>query len=62
MRRMTIKEAAKKLDLPEQSIRSWAQTGRCPFVEIVAEPKSKHGRRTYYVNSARLELYLQGKL
>ena len=63
MARLTIKEAAEKLDLPEQSIRSWAQSEKgCPFVEIVAEPKSRHGRRTYYVNSARLELYLQGKL
>ena len=62
MARLTITEVAKRLDLPEQSLRSWAQTGTCPFIEIVATPKQPHGRRTYYCNSERLEAYLQGKL
>ena len=62
MARITIKEAARRLDLPEQSVRSWIQKGTCPFGEIVADKKQTHGRNTYYVNSARLELYLQGKL
>ena len=62
MARITIKEAARRLDLPEQSVRSWIQKGTCPFGEIIADKKQAHGRNTYYVNSARLELYLQGKL
>lgn len=62
MARITIKEAAKRLELPEQSVRSWAQTGKCPFAVVVADKKSKHGRRTYYANDERLTLYLEGKL
>jgi len=63
MARLTIKEAAKRLELPEQSLRSWAQSDRgCPFVEVVCSKKSRNGRRTYYCNSERLEMYLQGKI
>ncbi len=62
MMRITIREAARMLDLPEQSVRSWIQKGTCPFGEVVADKKSLNGRRTYYVNKKRLELYIQGKL
>lgn len=63
MARLTIKEAADKLGLPEQSLRSWAQSEKgCPFISIVCNKKSAYGRRTYYVCSERLEAYLQGKL
>ena len=60
--RISIKDAAAKLGLPEQSLRCWIAQGSCPFGTIVCEKHSKYGRRTYYVNSQRLELYLQGKL
>jgi len=60
--RISVQEAAKRLGLPDQSVRSWIKKGTCPFGEIVADKKQAHGRNTYYVNSARLELYLQGKL
>ena len=60
--RISVQEAAKRLGLPDQSVRSWIKKGTCPVGEIVADKKQAHGRNTYYVNSARLELYLQGKL
>lgn len=60
--RLTVKEAAALLGLPEQSVRSWIQKGTCPFGEVICDCKSKHGRRTYYVNKQRLEAYLSGKL
>jgi len=58
--RLTIKEAAQRLDLPEQAVRVWVQRG-CPFGEVVHDKKSRHGRRTYYINSERLERYLKGE-
>ena len=62
MARLTIKEASKRLDLPEQSLRSWAQSEKgCPFISVVCDKKSKNGRRTYYVNEQRLDAYLAGK-
>ena len=60
--RISVQEAAKRLELPDQSVRSWIKKGTCPFGEIVADKKQANGRNTYYINSARLELYLQGKL
>lgn len=58
--RLTIKETSQRLDLPEQALREWIKKG-CPFGEVVHEMKSRHGRRTYYVNSERLERYLKGE-
>lgn len=58
--RLTIKEAAQKLDMPEQGLREWCKRG-CPFGEVLHEQKSRHGRRTYYINSERLERYLKGE-
>ena len=58
--RVKIKDAAERLGLPEQTLRMWIQTGRCPFGSVVIEMKSKGGRRTYYVNSELLEQYLKG--
>ena len=60
--RTSIKDAAVKLGLPEQSLRLWIQSKNCPFGEILIDRKSRYGRRTYYINSERLNLYLQGKL
>lgn len=59
--RISIKEAATKLQIPEQSLRCWLQKG-APFGEVMIDRQKKGGRRTYYINSQRLELYLQGKL
>ena len=58
--RITIQEAAQRLDLPPQALREWIKRG-CPFGEVVHDIKSKHGRRTYYINSERLEKYLKGE-
>ena len=59
--RLTIKEAAERLDLPPQAVREWLKKDNCPFGTVVHDMKSKHGRRTYYVNSERLERYLKGE-
>lgn len=58
--RLTIKEAAQRLDLPEQAVRVWVQRG-CSFGEVIFDKKSRNGRRTYYINSERLEKYLKGE-
>ena len=59
--RVKIKEAAERLDIPPQALRVWVQRG-CPFGEVLHEQKSRHGRKTYYINSERLEKYLEGRL
>lgn len=59
--RVKIEDAAKKLDLPPQAVREWLKKDNCPFGTVVHDMKSKHGRRTYYVNSERLERYLKGE-
>lgn len=61
MARVKTKDAAERLGIPEQSLRLWCQKG-CPFGEVLIEKKGRTGRRTYYINSERFELYLQGKL
>lgn len=60
--RTTIKDAAEKLGLPEQSLRCWIKTGRCPFGSVLIEKKGKGGRNTYYVCTERLESYLRGEV
>ena len=59
--RVKIEDAAKKLDLPPQALREWIKRGTCSFGEIVHDKKSRNGRRTYYINSERLERYLKGE-
>lgn len=59
--RVSIKEAAEKLGIPDQSLRLWVQKG-CPFGEVMIDKRSRYGRRTYYINRERLDLYLQGKI
>ena len=59
--RIKIADAAKQLGIPEQSLRLWLQKG-APFGEVMIDKRSRYGRRTYYINGERLELYLQGKL
>ena len=56
--RVSIKEASKRLGLPEQTLRIFIRNGR--FKEIAEATKindSKHW--TYYINRARLENYLK---
>ena len=60
--RITIQEASEQLDLPPQAVRVWLQKENCPFGTVVHEKKQRNGRRTYYINSERLELYLRGKV
>lgn len=56
--RVKIEDAAKKLDLPPQAVREWLKKDNCPFGTVVHDMKSKHGRRTYYISSERLDAYL----
>ena len=58
--RISIKDAAAKLGLPEQSLRCWLQKG-APFGEVIIDKRSKYGRRTYYICGERLDAYLRGE-
>lgn len=56
--RVSVKEASKRLGLPEQTLRIFIRNGR--FQEFAKATKindSKHW--TYYINRARLENYLK---
>lgn len=56
--RLTTKEAAKLLGLPEQTLRVFIQYGRFKeFAEAIKIGKSKHW--TYYINAPRLYEYLK---
>ena len=56
--RGSIKEASKKLGLPEQTLRVFIRNGRFKeFAEATKINESKHW--TYYINRARLENYLK---
>lgn len=59
--RLTIEEASKKLDIPPQALRVWLQKPDCSFGMVLHDKKQRNGRRTYYINSERLEAYLEGK-
>lgn len=56
--RITIQEAAQRLDLPPQAVREWLKKDNCPFGTVVHEKKQRNGRRTYYISSERLDAYL----
>ena len=58
--RVTTKEAATQLGIPEQSLRLWVQKG-CPFGEVMIDKKGRYGRRTYYICKERLDRYLKGE-
>ena len=62
MARIKIKEAALMLGIPEQSLRLWIAQKTCPFGEVMIDKRSRYGRRTYYINRERLDLYLQRKI
>ena len=62
MARAKIKDTARLLGIPEQSLRLWLQTNNCPFGSVLIDKKGRYGRRTYYISEERLELYLTGKL
>jgi len=56
--RVAIKEASKKLGLPEQTLRVFIRNGRFKeFAEATKINNSKHW--TYYINRARFENYLK---
>ncbi len=57
--RITIKEAAGRLQLPEQTLRLWIQNGTCPFGDIVIQRGGGRKKNTYYINTAKLNKYLE---
>lgn len=59
--RVTTKEAATLLGIPEQSLRLWVQQKTCPFGEVMIDKKGRYGRRTYYICKERLDRYLKGE-
>jgi hypothetical protein len=58
--RIKVKEAASRLGLPEQTLRVWLASGKCPFGMVILAGKGKGGRKTYYINGERLNNYLNG--
>lgn len=59
--RVTIEEAAKRLGLPQQTLRVWIANKTCPFGDVVIDKQGRNGKRTYYISSERLERYLRGE-
>lgn len=57
MSRVTIQEAARLLDIPEQCLRVGLQQGKFSFGHAI---KSSPHRYTYYINRKRLDVYLGG--
>lgn len=56
--RVSIKEASKRLGLPEQTLQIFIRNGRFKeFAEATKINESKHW--TYYINRTRLENYLK---
>ena len=56
--RVAIKEASKKLGLPEQTLRIFIRNGR--YKEFAEATKINNSKPwTYYINRARLENYLK---
>ena len=55
--RSTIKEAAGRLQLPEQTLRLWIQNGTCSFGYIIRDGE----RKTYYINEAELKKFINGE-
>ena len=58
---MTISEASKKLNLSEQLLRCWIQSGSCEFGYIIRPKASRTGRNTYYINEQALKDFIEGK-
>ena len=58
MEKMTLPQAAAKLDISQQLLRLWIQNGTCPFGLIVNEGV----RKTYLINSAALNKYINGEI
>ena len=54
---MLVEHAAKKLGLSTQTLRLALQQGKFSFGVAV---KTSENRYTYYINPARLEIYLRG--
>lgn len=53
--RISIHEAAEILNIPDQSLRLWLQSGRCPFGD--AFPGRGKGY-IYYINTERLNAWI----
>lgn len=53
--RVTIKEAASRLGIPEQHLRIALQQGKFPFGHAI---KTTENRHTYYIHRGRLYEYI----
>jgi excisionase family DNA binding protein len=51
---LTVKEAAKKLNMPEQAVRAGLEQGVFPFGVAI-----KRGRWTYYIYKEKFEQWLK---
>lgn len=60
---MTIPQALSKypIQLSEQLIRVWIQSGSCPFGYVIRPKNKRNGRNTYYINEQALKNFIEGK-
>lgn len=60
---MTIPQALSKypIQLSEQLIRVWIQSGNCPFGYIVRAKDKRNGRNTYYIAEEKLRCFIEGR-
>lgn len=54
----SIKDASKKLDLPEQTLRLALQQGQFKEFGIAIKQSKEY---SYYINKKRLDAYLEGR-
>ena len=62
MARISTKEAANMLEMPQYALTMWIKSGSCPFGIVLHDKKSEHGHVTTYINKERLQAYIDGKL
>lgn len=60
---MTIPQALSKypIQLSEQLIRVWIQSGNCPFGFVIRQKNGRTGRNTYYICEKALRDFIEGK-
>lgn len=55
--RVSVAEAAARMDKTPMFLRMWLRSGRCPFGTAIQMPG---GRWSYYINRERFERYMAG--
>ena len=58
MEKLTLPQAAQRLNLSQQLLRVWIQKGNCPFGIIIREGQ----RKTYLINPVALKKFMEGDI